>query len=291
MDTLDRLGLQPVRVLWVLVALVAAGPIGAALDGRSTPVVAVCLVGLWLGWTVGFGALLVPRSSALTVVRVLVPAGLAVTITAAVTGRVDAQTVAAVVLASVATVWAFAPWVGERFVDGSSYGTERRFPLRPPVLFSVVIAPLTWLLVIGGAVAGPLLLAAGRWLIGVPVWAVGWAVAVIGVRSLHQLSRRWVVLVPTGLVLHDRLTMPEPQLVLRRSITLLGPAPADSDARDLTAGAAGLALRLRSSEPVELLVRSGPNRTETVTVTELLFCASRPRRLLDVAAQRRIPIG
>lgn len=291
MDILDRLGLQPVRVLWVLVALLAATPIGAALEHRSAPVAAVCLVGSWLGWAVGFGALLVPRSSALTVVRVLVPAGSAATVAAAVVGGVDARAVAAVVVASLAAVWSLAPWVGESFVDGSSYGAERRFPLRPPVLFSVVVAPLTWLLVMVGAVSGPLLLATGRWVIGVPITALGWFVVAIGVRSLHQLSRRWVVLVPTGLVLHDRLTMPEPQLFLRRSITLLGPAPADTEARDLTAGAAGLALRLRSSEPVELLVRSGANRTEAVTVSELLFCASRPRRLLEVAAQRRIPIG
>ena len=63
---------------------------------------------------------------------------------------------------------------------------------------------------------------------------VGWAVAVAGTHSLHQLTRRWVVLVPTGLVIHDAFTMPEPQLILRTMITRLGPALIDTDSDDLT---------------------------------------------------------
>ena len=41
----------------------------------------------------------------------------------------------------------------------------------------------------------------------------------LGARSIHQLSRRWLVLVPTGMVLHDPLVMPEPQK--RSSVTAL----------------------------------------------------------------------
>ena len=93
------------------------------------------------------------------------------------------------------------------------------------------------------------------------------------------------------MVLHDSLVMPEPQLFLRHSIARLGPAVADEAADDLTAGAPGLALRLELKDPVELLVRRGGRTTETVESTAVLFTPSRPRRLLDGASTRRIPIG
>lgn len=292
MSGIERLGTWPSRLLWILLAPLVAGPVGAALDGRSGPVAAVVLVGLWLGWAVGLGALLVPRSSALTTLRLVVPGGLAAVLAALAAGApVDATAVAAVVVASLAALSVLTPWVGEAFVDGSSYGPEHRLPLRLPALFSLLVVPATWLLAAAGIVAGPLLLAARAWLPGVVALVAGWLLAVGCVRSLHQLTRRWVVLVPTGLVLHDALAMPEPQLFLRTSIRRLGPALAGSEARDLTSGAPGLALQLDLDEPVDLLVRVGGRRTETVAETSILFTPSRPRRLLDAAAKRRIPLG
>jgi hypothetical protein len=131
-------------------------------------------------------------------------------------------------------------------------------------------------------------------------------------RSLHQLSRRWVVLVPAGFVVHDPFTMPEPQLFLRRTITRLGPAleaddrvveapligpdptdlePVGDRVIDLTAGAPGLALELRLAEPVDLLLRRGRRTAETVPALAILFTPARPTRVLDAARERRIPVG
>lgn len=277
-------------MLWVLTALVAAGPISAALDGRSAPVMVLVTVACWLGWAVGLGALLVLRSSSLTVVRVLVPGGFAVALTATLVSGIDAAGIAAVAIAALATIWVLMPWVGEAFVDGSSYGNEHRLLLRPPVVFWL-IAPITWALVAAGTVTGPLLMASRRWPLGVPVTIVGWAVAAHGVRSLHQLTRRWLVLVPTGLVVHDHLTMPESQLFPRIAIRSLGAAPVGSDAHDLTAGASGVALLLELTEPIELLVRTGWGRSRTTDVEAVLFSPTRPRRVLDAAAKRRIRVG
>jgi hypothetical protein len=293
MFALDRYAAWPARILWVVLAVAAAGPIGDALDGRSTAVRWVAVIGLWVGWTVAAVCLLVLRDVFLTGLRILVPAGLAAVLAALVVGDgLDAVDLLAVALAALASAWVLTPWVGEAWIDGSSYGPEQRLPLRPPVLFSAVVVPLTWTLVVAGASVGPLLLAARAWLPGAVLTVAGAGLAFAGARSLHQLSRRWVVLVPAGMVLHDGLVMPEPQLFLRHTVVRLGPALVDGgEPDDLTAGAPGLALRLDLNDPVELLVRRGGRTTETVTSTAVLFTPSRPRRLLDAAAKRRIPVG
>lgn len=292
MNAVERLGPIPISVLWVGLVLLSAGTVGEALADRSTAVKVVVAAGLWLGWAVVFGALLVPRSAALTVVRILVPGGLAVVVAALAAGAdVSPPSVAALVIAATATCWVLMPWIGEHFVDGSSYGREHRLPLRPPPLFSLVIVPATWLAMAAAVATGPLLLASRRWVLGSLATVAGAAVVAVGVRALHQLSRRWVVLVPSGLVVHDTLTMPEPQLFLRSSIRRLGPALADSTAFDLTAGASGLALELELNEPVELLVRTGGRATATRDSAAVLITPTRPRRLLDAAGERRIPIG
>lgn len=281
-------------MLWVLLAVLASAPVGDVVEARSTAVRWVVTIGLWAIWTLGAVCLLVQRDVFLTGLRVIVPAGCATVLVAIVTGAsVDAYSVAALAVAAVATAWVLGPWVGEAWVDGSSYGTEMRLPLRPPVLFSSVVVPVTWALVVASAAAGPLLLAAQQWLLGGVLTVGGAGVVAVGARALHQLSRRWLVLVPTGMVLHDSLVMPEPQLFLRHMIANLGPSPAEppAEAVDLSAGAPGLTLLLELSEPVELLLRRRGRDTATVPATAVLFTPSRPGRVLEAASKRRIPVG
>ena len=125
------------------------------------------------------------------------------------------------------------------------------------------------------------------------VVVVGGAVVVAGTLSLHQLARRWIVLVPTGLVVHDSFTMPEPQLFLRTSIARLGPALPDAGqaADDLTAGAPGIALALELTEPLEVLVRTTGRDSETKASSALLITPSRPVQLLAAARAHRIPVA
>lgn len=292
MKTLENLGVWPARVLWVVLALVSGPVMSDALDGRSTAVRVVVLVGAWAGWGAGLVALLVPRSTALTAMRILVPAGMAAALVAVLAGGpIDGFDVAAVAVGALATVAVLVPWVGETWVDGSSYGPEHRLPLRPPPLVGLVLVPLTWAVVLVGVSAGPLLLATRQWLIGLVALIVGGAAAFAGVRSLHQLSRRWVVFVPSGMVIHDSLAMPEPQLILRHMVTNLGPALAGTGATDLTGGAAGLALQVDLTEPVDLLLREGRAGSTTRQATSLLFTPTRPLRVLEAAGRRRIPVG
>lgn len=290
-----RLRLWPLRALWVVLALCATGPVGDALDDRSAPVVVTLAVAAWAGWGAALVALLVPRTSSLTVVRILVPAGAVATVVAVAAGSdstvADAVTV---VVASLTGVLALAPWSTDAFVDGSSYGPERRIALRTPLALAAV-AVVTWMVMVAGAATGVLLLATRQWVAGAAGVVIGAAVVWFGARSIHQLSRRWLVLVPTGMVIHDPLVMPEPQLFLRQTMARLGPAERDLGpdvvTEDLSAGAAGLVMSITTTEPVELLVRDGRRGTTLRPVDRVLFSPALPAELLAGARQRRLPVA
>jgi hypothetical protein len=274
-----------------LVLPLALGPeVGAALDGRSAAVVWLAQVALWAGWTLGLVAALVPRVEALTPLRVVGPALVPLALWAsAVVDDVGPAQVVAVVSATVVAVVVLAPQTGDDFVNGSAYGDERRFALRAPapLLGPVVVV---WALVVAGLVAGPLLLAAERWVAGGVALVAGWAVAAAGGRSLHQLSRRWLVLVPAGVVVHDPLGF-RPQLLARTNVASIAPAPADTDALDLTNRAAGLALEIALHDPVELERRRRDGRAELVAASRLLVTPTRPGAVLVAARERRLPVG
>ena len=78
-------------------------------------------------------ATLVPRSVTLTVVRVVVPGALAVAAWAALGAERPAWAAVGVAAGAVASLAGAGPGVADAFVDGSSYGTERRVALRVPI--------------------------------------------------------------------------------------------------------------------------------------------------------------
>lgn len=286
-----RSGPWPLRVVWLALPLTLGPAIGAALDDRGAAVVWLVQVALWLGWTLGLVASLVPRVEALTPLRVVAPALVPLAVwAAAVVDEVGAAQVVAVLGAAVAAMVALAPRTGDEFVNGSAYGHERRFALRAPAPLLLGPVVLVWALVVAGAVTGPLLLAAGRWVAGAVALVLGWAVSFLGGRSLHQLSRRWLVFVPAGVVVHDPLGF-QPQLLPRTNVAAMGPAPADTDALDLTNRAAGLALEIALHDPVELERRQRGGRAELVPAQRLLVTPTRPGAVLVEARERRLPVG
>ena len=104
-------------------------------------------------------------------------------------------------------------------VNAIAYGDEQRVPLRvPPALFLAPL-PLARALVVAGVVAGPLLLADGRIVLGLVALVIGVPWPSVLARALHGLSRRWAVLVPAGFVVVDPMTLADPVLFLRERIT------------------------------------------------------------------------
>lgn len=289
-----------VGACWLVLPFTAGDTIDAALAGRAP--LARWLVGLgaWALWTLGAVVLALPRTTSLTVARFVMPAGLAATAAAAIVAAASggetpaAATAVGVAVAGVATVLTLSAPFADRAVNGSSYGAERRFALRPTAAM-VTVAPLLWVIVAGAVATGPLLVAAGVVLPGVAAWVVGWMVAVVVVRRAHILARRWLVLVPAGVVVHDPLVLTDSLLVQRRTLAGLGPAPANTTARDLTGGAFGLALEIRVSEPTSFLTNAarreaGGSRTALgEQVNAVLVAPSRPGAVVREAEARRLP--
>lgn len=274
------------RVSWAVLPLVAGPSLGDALDGASIPVRTLSASGLWAAWVLGVLATFVVRSHALTALRILAPASALVVVIVAIGGH---PSVAATVAAFASALLSASGEAASAYANGAAYPNERRFPLRSPAPVTVFIVPIAWTLTVVGATAGPLLLAARQWVAGAIATAVGVLVALRLVRSLHALSRRWAVLVPAGLVLHDPLSLVDAVLFKRGTIEVLRPAPADSDALDLTQRAPGLALELVLREKVPMVLERGGRRPpESGSSARLLFTPIRPGALLTAAAQHRI---
>ena len=283
--------------IWLTAPLLAGPCFAQALDASSTMFQRTATIGLWSFWAVGLLAALVPSTVSLTVIRIIAPAsavaaGWAVL---ASTDRADISSSLALAMTSLAAVVALSAVVGDRFVNGSSYGDERRMALRPPAPLLAGPIELAWFAVVAGISAGPLLLASRQWVLGAILLLVGWAAAAVSLRALHGLSQRWLVFVPAGVVLVDRMTLTDALLVQRQRVVafdIVAMGAGDPTDTDLTAGAAGPRLRIALSSP-ELIVpaasrlrRSEP--IEPFEVTAVLAVPSRPGWALDEARSRRL---
>lgn len=283
--------LWPLRIVWLAAPFVMGPALADALHDRGaiTPVASWMA---WAGWAVALAASLVPRSVSLTVVRMVAPGSLPLAVWAAIECDDTALGALAVVGALAATALALlGPGVADAFVDGSSYGDERRVALRVPLALLIAPVPATWLFAAVGAVAGPLLLAAEQWILGAVVTAAGVVAVLAAGRRLHGLSRRWLVFVPAGVVVHDPLHLSEPILIPTRSLRRFGPATEVGDAVDVTGQTTGLVLELRPVDPITAGLRRGRTIEEVEDVAALLVSPTRPGATLLVAKDRRLPVA
>ena len=278
-------------IVWTAMPFTLGALIADALRAADEPFQTAVSVGAWAWWFGALIALAVTRPFTLTIARLAVPAGLIAGVWAALESNDGTLTIIGVGAAGIAVISVFMPGVGDRFVDGVSYGNERRFLLRPPGPVLLVAGPLVGLATIAGVAGGPLLLADERWVFGLIVSALGFGGAYLGFRTLNQLTRRFLVFVPNGFVIHDTTVMPEPVLFTTRELAGIGPAVAETSAKDLTAQALGLALEVKLAEPTELTFVTGRESSEDQTVRSLLISASRPAAVLTVALERGIPIA
>ena len=116
---------------------------------------------------------------------------------------------------------------GRQWVQASAYGDEERFPLRFPVGAGLA-AIVAWVVWAPTLIAGPLLLAAESWIVGVVLTLLALAgVVVLGPRW-HRLSLRWFVLVPAGVVVHDPVVLADTFPLRTAQVASIGLAPADT---------------------------------------------------------------
>lgn len=259
-----------------------------SIDGFAKTVL---LIAGWVGWGWGLIATAILLPVTLTFARFLAVGSVAVAVASMMLGPSDKISVSGLALALAIAAVALSAAVGDRFVDGASYGDERRMLLRPPTGVAATAVPLAWALGFAAMVAPPILLATRNWLPAAIAAVVAGVIETAALRSLHQLSRRWLVFVPTGMVLHDLFALTEPVLFRRTSIERLGPAVAGTPARDLSLGAPGLLIECELTDPAPLgLV--GPKRgtAEQADVRRFLVVPSRPGAVLDEADRRNIAV-
>lgn len=217
-----------VRAAWLVPG--AAAPWMAAGDGRSAPVAAVLAVIGWAAWGGVFLALLVPSAPSLTAVRTVSPL---VVVCAVWSGGT-----LSILLSLVGVVPLWTAWVADWLVQGGAYGAETRFCLRTPFVQILAGVPV-WAVFAFCVTAGPIAVAAGNPVAGAPLIGVGAVLARTVPARLHRMSRRWLVLVPAGIVVHDHMVLAETAMVRRSNLAGVRECGAGGEAADLTGGTFG----------------------------------------------------
>jgi hypothetical protein len=280
------------RAGWIAVAVIGGSAVQAAVEGRSAAVVWTTAIGGWLVWAVLALALAIASVRSLTAVRVGTPLALVATGAAAI-GGAPAVDLLGLGVASIVTVGAMsAAEFGRQFVQASAYGDEERFPLRMPVAAGTA-AVLTWLVWAPALVAGPLLLAAHQWVIGIVVLIIAVGGGIFLVPRWHRLSQRWFVLVPAGIVVRDPVVLADVLPLRTAQLAHLALAPADTQAADLTGPASGYAIEVATIESVTAVFAFTPAdpNGRAIHLTAFLVTPSRPGAVLRAAHRRGLPVA
>ena len=268
--------LQPQRVLnsvamaaWVALAL--SSPWQTIADDASRSVAWVVLTWGWFLWT-GVGAsLLVPSPISLTIMRTVVPLSVVVSVVASQPLAVFCSVVALIVCTS--------PVFVDAMVQGGAYGDETRFALRTPLPY-VVPAVVAWLLYTAALIGGSLFRAARQYIFGAVLVAIGILLSRTIPRRLHRLARRWLVLVPVGIVVHDHLVLRETIMAHSGKISSVTRTSLVGEAADLTGGVFGdrITIVLAEADKVVLSAITAKALGTTEALHVKMFCIA-PRRL------------
>lgn len=245
-------------------------------DDASNAVSVALLVWGWVLWIAVAIALLVPSPLSATVVHAISPLAVVCAALAVDAPSLFAALVAFIVVRSAVFM--------DYMVQGGAYGQEQRFALRTPVPF-MAPAVLAWVILMGTVFGSTFLLATQQWWIGTPLGVL--AILALGVlpRRLHRLSRRWLVIVPSGIVVHDHLVLAETVMSPRNKIASVVTVDTQSESADFTGGVLGprLAIELRESDKIVL----SKITARTLGTTEALHVRSfhiAPRRINAVRA-------
>ena len=245
-------------LLWIArVAWVALAVVPNALDDTS----AVFVGAAWVVWALGVLAVVWQSPLSLTVIRVLTPLAVVGLVGSLVfSDSLDDASVTDVVwplvgiaLSIAVIVASFLPYYAAAHVQAAAYGSEQRFPLRVPV---PLVAPMVvaWAVSIGLLIALLFALAGRVWWLAAVLGLLTAAVGKVVLERMHRFSRRWLVVVPAGVVVHDHLLLAETFMAKSTSVASVSIAAGPGDALDLTAVARGsvIVVHLRDTDDVIL---------------------------------------
>ncbi len=290
--TIDHLLPWLLRLLWVVVLVVAGAAIDGATADLSTAVADTARYGALVIWLVGVAAMAIPSVPSLTAVRLIVPATVPAAVVALAGGVETDDGSLFLAVALITSMVALSADLGRVFVQASAYGEEDRHLLRPPAAYAIA-SLLLWAVCVTSVIAAPLLIASGRWIIGAVVGAVAVGGVAVGRPRWHRLSRRWFVIVPIGVVIHDQVVLAETVMLRRQELAAIRLAPMGTEAADLTGPAAGHAIEISTVEPTTAIFAATPKqpRGTAIHLSSCLIAPTRPGRALRAAAARRLPVG
>lgn len=275
-------------LVWALRVLVGCLPfigaeVSALLDGQSTSTqtTGTCLA--WLVWGAIVIASFVTHPITLTLLRIGTPVVSSFLIVVAATQGASSLQIISAAVGIAILLLSFSAELGGVYVQASAYGDEKRFALRPPVVLitPVVIATLV---VDVSIISAPLLLAENNWLVA----AIALFGSIISVKYLipriHKLSRRWLVFVPAGLVVHDEIVLSMNLLIKKQDLNQMQLARDNSSAADLSALTWGVPLELSFNKPLDVSLSAiGARHLKAVSAIHaqsVLIAASRPGAVL-----------
>jgi hypothetical protein len=274
------------RLVWMLraswVVLLFASPWHVAAH-HSTPVNAVLIVGGWVLGAIGLSSSIALTPVGLTASRLTTIPLMVLVASQSRHAYGDGQDTIALTVAIIAvagvTALISSSRVAQTMVQASAYGDEARFPLRTPLPYMApaFVVQLTYTAAI---VAGPLLIAARSYVPGSIITLLAVAATFKVPRHLHQLARRWLVIVPAGIVVHDHLVLAETFMVRRSNLIRATPTASPSEEADLTGGVIGRRLVLSLASPDKVVL--APLTKRMLGTTEALHVSSfaiAPRRL------------
>ena len=280
------------RLVWIAVLVTGGAAIDDATASSTDTFASVVRYAALAGWFAGVCAMALPAVVSLTAVRLIVPVAVPVAGVTLVAGADAATGSTLLAVALLAVVVAYSALLGRAFVQASAYGEEDRHLLRPPAAYALA-AGISWVLWAALAIAGVLLLADRRWILGVVVGLAAVGIGVLGWPRWHRLSRRWFVIVPIGVVIHDQLVLAETVMLRRQEIAGIRLAPAGTEAADLTGPAAGHAVEVSTHEATTVIFAATPKqpRGTAIHLRACLVAPSRPGEALQAALRRRLPVG
>ncbi len=256
--TWERVWVWGLRAWWAALPFTAGPLLADGLHNTSSIWRTTASLGLWTIWAVVLLGSLLPHPKTLLLIRLALPTAVVALVWAVIGSAVWLDVLPAMTITATAATAALSAPVGHFYVNGISYGDEIRLMLRPPAVIVMGVIPIAAIMSIGGLAAGPLLLAAERWILGAAITLVGIPLVAVSTRSLYALTQRWLVFVPAGVVIHDHLAVQDPLLLRRRVIASFAAAPQNSTATDLSQGAAGLILQVSANQAISLLLPSEP---------------------------------
>lgn len=285
-DGVTRRILLAMRLSWLGVAAC-----GAWTFSDLAPPNVVTIAGS-TAWFVVAVAGFVPHVLSYAVARLLAPGAVVAAIVAlAVEATPSGVTLFSVAL--VATVCTLSPTLGEWWANGTSYPNERRLVLRTPPVVLLTACPLAFI----GAALLPMVsvlsFASDRPVVGIAC-AVGAAwFGTNGIRVVAGLARRWLVVVPAGVVVHDLVVVIDPVLVPNHMIqsieveTLVAPpARTADDVLDTCGGVRRSRTTITATEPIGVSMRTRGGITE-MPKSSMVVALQQPQRLAQVRALQK----